>query len=55
MRELNHDGKVRVSLIPTDANAADLFTKALGNVKFAEHRATVYNLSARPAEPAGDP
>ena len=53
-----HEGKVRVALIPTAANTADLFTKVLDNATFARHRATVYNLAARPdasraeAEPA---
>jgi acetyl/propionyl-CoA carboxylase alpha subunit len=48
MRELQHDGSVRVGLIPTDKNASDLFTKVLGNQKFAEFRATIYNLAAMP-------
>ena len=47
MRELQHQGKVRVSLIPTALNAADLFTKPLPNKVFAEHRATVYNFAAQ--------
>ena len=47
MKELQHAGKVRVVLIPTDDNVADLFTKVLGNAKFAEHRAAVYNMAAR--------
>ena len=47
MRELQHQGKVRVGLIPTALNAADLFTKPLPNKVFAEHRATVYNFAAQ--------
>ena len=47
MRELQHQGKVRVGLIPTAQNAADLFTKPLPNKVFAEHRATVYNFAAQ--------
>ena len=41
---------MRVSLIPTDVNTADIFTKVLPNAKFLEHRATLYNMSAKMAE-----
>ena len=47
MRELQHQGKVRVGLIPTALNAADLFTKPLPNKVFADHRATVNNFAAQ--------
>ena len=47
MRELQHDGKVRVGLVPTADNAADIFTKPLPNKVFAQHRATIYNFAAQ--------
>jgi hypothetical protein len=50
MRELQREGKVRVTHVPTDDNAADIFTKVLGNIAFAKHRATIYNVAAAPSE-----
>ena len=47
MRELQREGKVSVTLIPTDENTADIFTKVLDNATFARHRATLYNVAAR--------
>jgi len=47
MRELHHEGKVRVGLVPTAENAADIFTKPLPNKIFAKHRATIYNFAAQ--------
>ena len=46
MRELQHNNQVRVRLIPTAENAADLLTKVLGNKTFQRHRATLMNLAA---------
>ena len=46
MRELQRAGKVRVKLIPTAENDADMFTKVLDNKTLQRHRATVMNLAA---------
>ena len=48
MRELQGEGKVKVSLVPTAFNPADLFTKVLDNETFKRHRATIMNLKAKP-------
>ena len=43
MRELRGAGLVRVSLIPTETNEADIFTKPLDRVPFERHRDTIMN------------
>ena len=47
MRELRHEKKAKVKLVPTAENAADMFTKVLDNATFHRHRATVMNLAAK--------
>ena len=49
MREMHHEGKVRVILVPTAENYSDLLTKALPNDVFAKHRHTIFNIAARPS------
>lgn len=44
MRELYHTGVVKLVLVPTADNSADMFTKALDDKTFHKHRATVMNL-----------
>ena len=39
-------GKVKVILVPTAENAADILTKAVDNNTFERHRATIMNLHA---------
>ena len=46
MRELRMAGKVKVILVPTAENAADILTKAVDNNTFERHRATIMNLHA---------
>ena len=43
MRELRGAGLVRVSLIPTETNEADIFTKPLDRVPFERHRDAIMN------------
>ena len=50
MRELNHEGKVRVTLVPTADNYSDLLTKALPTDVFHKHRSSIFNLAAWPRE-----
>ena len=44
MRELQHQGIVKVNLIPTAEMPADLLTKALDDKTFHRHRKTIMNL-----------
>ena len=48
-RELHHEGKVNVILVPTAENYSDLLTKALSTDVFTKHRRTIFNLAARPS------
>ena len=43
MRELRGAGLVRVTLIPTDENEADIFTKPLDRAPFERHRDKIMN------------
>eukprot|EP00966_Prymnesium_polylepis_P169414 3917202-Prymnesium_polylepis.1 len=45
MRELRGAGVVTVEHVPTELNAADLFTKILSRQVFEKHRRTVLNLA----------
>ena len=46
MRELRHQGRVKLILVPTKEMEADMLTKALDDTTFKRHRATVMNLHA---------
>ena len=48
MRELHHEKKVRVILVPTAENYSDALTKALPTDLFRKHRDTIFNVAARP-------
>ncbi len=48
MRELKHNGIVKVIHVPTSENAADIFTKVLDTPTFQRHLHTIYNSAARP-------
>ena len=52
MRELNHEGKVKVIYVPTAENHADMLTKALPTDVFHKHRGTIFNLAACPHDHA---
>ena len=43
MRELRASGLVRVSLVPTETNEADIFTKPLDRIPFERHRDAIMN------------
>ena len=49
MRELRGTGKVKVRLVPTSENEADMLTKPLDVSTFRIHRATMMNLLADPS------
>ena len=44
MRELYHQGIVKLTLVPTAEMSADMLTKALDDKTFHKHRARVMNL-----------
>ena len=46
MRELRHQGTVKLVLIPTAEMAADMMTKALDDKTFERHRSEIMNLKA---------
>ena len=48
MRELHHENKVKVILVPTPENYSDALTKALATDLFRKHRDTIFNAAARP-------
>ena len=48
MRELKHNGIVKVIHVPTAENASDIFTKVLDTPTFQRHLHTIYNSAARP-------
>ena len=48
MRELRHQGRIKLTLIPTKEMDADMLTKALDDATFKRHRDTVMNLRAMP-------
>ena len=48
MRELRHQGRIKLTLIPTKEMDADVLTKALDDATFKRHRDTVMNLRAMP-------
>ena len=44
IRELVENGLIKLKLVKTENNPADIFTKALGRRLFEKHRKTVLNL-----------
>ena len=44
---VRREGKVRLTLVPTDDMPADMLTKALNDATFEKHRRRVMNLKAR--------
>ena len=44
MRELKHQGVVKVNLIPTAEMPADMLTKALDDKTFHKHRKSIMNI-----------
>ena len=49
MRELQHAGKVKLVLVPTNEMRADMFTKSLDLETFVRHRDRVMNTAAAAA------